>query len=95
MEKNKTIVQFSNRIERLENKLQEAVLEAQMQEKRRALLRGLTSAFEIQAEILRSSGKDFDRCVAKLIKAEYAEEKTTSQYALMKATVENKTKKGN
>lgn len=46
-----------------------------MQEKRRALLRGLRPALQIQAEILHRSGEDFKSCVANLIIAESAKDK--------------------
>lgn len=67
MERTESVVNFTNRIDDIVNQLAAIGHSTSDQEKRRALLRGLSRDFLVPAQVIRCSGKTFTEAVSDLV----------------------------
>lgn len=67
MKKGEKVIEYSNRVEELVSELESAGHPTSVVEKKRALLRGLPTTFDITAETCMGGDFDYDESVAKLI----------------------------
>ena len=67
MDPEEPVMKYTNKIENLVNELAAAGHPISSLEKKRALLRGLREEFSVVAQVIRTTGKDYDEAVSQLI----------------------------